>query len=96
MVSEGLNVFRVAVHASLVGKSFAESHIRAQTGCSIIAVIADETMKTNADSSYRFEEDSELIVIGTDEGQKRFFETYPETRKTSLDDFTRRWWNLRR
>jgi Trk K+ transport system NAD-binding subunit len=90
MVSEGLNVFRVAVHASLVGKSFAESHIRAQTGCSIIAVIADETMKTNADSSYRFEEDSELIVIGTDEGQKRFSETYPETRKTSLDNFTRR------
>jgi len=90
MLSEGLNVFRVAVHASLVGKSFAESRIRAQTGCSIIAVIADGALKTSADSSYRFEEDSELIVIGTDEAQKRFSETYPETRKISPDDFTRR------
>jgi Trk K+ transport system NAD-binding subunit len=87
MLSEGLNVFRVGIHASLVGKSLAESHMRARTGCSIIAVIADDTMKTSGDSSFRFQEHSELIVIGTDEAQKRFFETYPESRKTSLDVF---------
>jgi len=85
MLSEGLNVFRVGVHASLVGRSLAESQIRAQTGCSIIAVTANGTMNANPDISFCLQEDSELIMIGTDEAQKHFFETYPKTRKASLD-----------
>ena len=85
MLSEGLNVFRVGVHASLVGRSLAESQIRAQTGCSIIAVTANGTMNANPDISFCLQEDSELIMIGTDEAQKHFFETYPKTRRASLD-----------
>jgi len=87
MLSEGLNVFRVGVHASLVGRSLAESQLHAGTGCSIIAVIANGTIDTKPDRSFCFHEDCELIMIGTDEAQKRFFEAYPETRKASLEDF---------
>ncbi|MFH1083070.1 MAG: NAD-binding protein, partial [Pseudomonadota bacterium] len=38
MLAEGLNIFRVGVHPSLVGKSLAESHIRSLTGCNVIAI----------------------------------------------------------
>ena len=38
MLAEGLNIFRVVVPPSYVGKSLAESRIRTQTGCNVIAV----------------------------------------------------------
>jgi len=38
MLAEGLNVFHVDVHPSLLGKTLAESGIRLQTGCSVIAI----------------------------------------------------------
>ncbi len=76
MLAEGLNVFRSGVHASLVGQSLAESHIRRQTGCSVIAINHDGAMVSNPDPSFRFSEVDELIMIGTDEAEKRFLEMY--------------------
>jgi len=38
MLAEGLNIFRVVVPPSYEGKSLAESRIRTQTGCNVIAV----------------------------------------------------------
>ena len=76
MLAEGLNIFRSGVHASLVGQSLAKSHIRRQTGCSVIAINHDGAMVSNPDPSFRFSETDELIMIGTDEAEKRFFEMY--------------------
>ena len=38
MLAEGLNIFRVVVRPTYVGKSLAESQIRTQTGCNVVAV----------------------------------------------------------
>jgi Trk K+ transport system NAD-binding subunit len=81
MLAEGLNVFRGGVHASLVGQSLAESHIRRQTGCSVIAINHDGAMVSNPDPSFRFGETDELIMIGTDEAEKRFLKRYAEVTK---------------
>ena len=78
MLAEGLNVFRVGVNASLLGKSLAESRIRLQTGCNVIATSQDGKMVINPDPSVCLLEDNELIVIGTDEAEKRFFKMYSE------------------
>jgi voltage-gated potassium channel len=78
MLAEGLNVFRVGVHASLKGKSLAESRIRLQTGCNVIATNQDGKMVINPDPSVCLLEDNELIIIGTDEAEKRFFKIYSE------------------
>ena len=78
MLAEGLNVFRVGVHDSLRGKSLAESQIRLQTGCSVIATSQDGKMVINPDPSVCLLENNELIIIGTDEAEKRFFKMYSE------------------
>ena len=78
MLAEGLNVFRVGVHASLLGKSLVESRIRLQTGCNVIATSQDGKMVINPDPSVCLSENNELIIIGTDEAEKRFFEMYSE------------------
>ncbi len=76
MLAEGLNIFRGGVHPSLVGQSLAKSHIRRQTGCSVIAINHNGAMVSNPDPSFRFSETDELIMIGTDEAEKRFLEMY--------------------
>ena len=84
MLAEGLNVFRAGMHASLVGKSLVESHIRRQTGCSVIAISHDGEMISNPDPSVRLSEKDELIMIGTDDAEKRFLKRYPEVTKIKV------------
>jgi Trk K+ transport system NAD-binding subunit len=81
MLAEGLNVFRAGMHASLVGKSLVDSQIRMQTGCSVIAINHDGEMISNPDPSIRLSEKDELIMIGTDEAEKRFLKRYTEVTK---------------
>ena len=76
MFEEGLNIFRAAVHSTLVGTSLAENQIRKQTGCSVIAINTRGELKINPDPSIPLEENDELILIGTAEAEKRFFESY--------------------
>jgi K+/H+ antiporter YhaU regulatory subunit KhtT len=76
MLAEGLNVFRVGVHSSLLGKSLAESQIRMQTDCSVIAISQDGKMVINPDPAICFREKDELIMIGADDAEKRFFKMY--------------------
>jgi K+/H+ antiporter YhaU regulatory subunit KhtT len=78
MLAEGLDIFRIAVHPALVGKTLAESQIRKQTGCNIIAVYNQEKMVLNPYPSFRFEKNHELILIGTGEAEGQFFRMQSE------------------
>ncbi len=81
MLAEGLNIFRVAVPSSHVGKSLAESQIRTQTGCNVIAVCDPDTMCINPGPSHRFGENNELILIGNSEAESRFFTMHSGMKK---------------
>jgi K+/H+ antiporter YhaU regulatory subunit KhtT len=81
MLAEGLNIFRVVVPPSYVNKSLAESQIRSQTGCNVVAICEPETMCVNPDPSYHFSENNELILIGSEEAENRFFKMHSEMRK---------------
>ncbi len=76
MLAEGLNVFRSGVHAALAGKTLAESQIRARTGCSVIAISQDGRMVNSPDPQIRLDSGDELIMIGTEEAEKRFLKAY--------------------
>lgn len=78
MLAEGLNVFRVEIHSSLIGKSLAESHIGRATGCNVIAIQDDGQMVINPEPSFRFGANDELIMIGTAEAEKSFFKTFSD------------------
>ncbi len=81
MLAEGLNVFRAGMHPSMVGKSLLDSQIRLQTGCSVIAINHDGEMISNPDPTVHFSEKDELIMIGTDDAEKRYLKQYTESTK---------------
>lgn len=72
MLAEGLNVFRVKVPKSLVGKTLIESKIREVTECSVVAIKMDDVMAVNPDPQAPLHENAELILIGDYEGEKKF------------------------
>ncbi len=81
MLAEGLNIFRVVVPSSYVGKSLAESQIRSQTGCNVIAICDPGAMCINPGPADRFSEHNELIMIGSREAESRFFKMHSEMTK---------------
>ena len=85
MLAEGLNVFRVVIPPSYVSKSLTESRIRSRTGCNVVAVCDSGSMCVNPDPSYRFSENNELILIGSEEAESRFFDMHPELRKINVE-----------
>jgi Trk K+ transport system NAD-binding subunit len=54
MLAEGLDIFRIRVPPTLLGKSLAESQTRKQTGCNIIAVYDQKKMRFNPGSCLPF------------------------------------------
>lgn len=78
MIAEGLDVFRTPVPPALMGKTLAESGIRETTSCSVVAIEHDDDVIVNPppDTVLPAEEGTELILIGTTEGERQFFKTY--------------------
>ncbi len=76
MLAEGLSIFRIGTPESLVGKSLIDSNLRAQTGCSVIAVKKDGETKINPEPASPLEADSEIILIGSVAAEARFLERY--------------------
>ena len=76
MFAEGLNIFRTPVHSSLAGKSLAESQIRKQTGCSVIAIGQNNKMDINPEPSTLLQEYDEMVLIGTSDAENRLMDIY--------------------
>jgi len=72
MVAEGLDVFKVRMPASLVGKTIAESGIRRTTGCTVVALDSDGTTQVNPDPTRPLPSEAEMILIGSAKGESRF------------------------
>lgn len=81
MLTEGLNIFRVVVPPTHVGRSLAESKIRAETGCNVVAICDGANMCVNPLPSHRFGENTELVLIGNAEAEKTFFKMYAGIKK---------------
>ena len=72
MVAEGLDVFRMRMPASLVGKSIADSAIREITGCSVVAVKSNGQTEINPVPDHLLKKGSEIVLIGTIAGEEKF------------------------
>jgi voltage-gated potassium channel len=82
MVAEGLNVIRVDLPPSLAGRTIAETSIRAETGCTVVAVNRHGEMEVNPDPTKPLEADAEIILIGTVDAEKEFLKRYATTEKS--------------
>jgi Trk K+ transport system NAD-binding subunit len=76
MLAEGLDVFRYPAPRELVGRTLAESRIREETGCNVIAIEVDGEVDVSPLAGARIEPGSELILIGTPAAERRFHEEF--------------------
>jgi K+/H+ antiporter YhaU regulatory subunit KhtT len=57
-----------------VGKNRAQSKIREMTGCSVVAVKVNGVMSINPDPQVPIQENAELVLIGSYEGEENFLQ----------------------
>ncbi|MBT5832558.1 MAG: hypothetical protein HOH77_20400 [Candidatus Latescibacteria bacterium] len=76
MVAEGLDVFKLKIPKSLVGKTIATSAIHRNTGCTLVAINTDTDLQINPDPNLPMPEDAEIILIGSTEGENQFIDLY--------------------
>lgn len=75
-VAEGFDVFRVPVPPSLVGKTLADSGVRADTGCNVVAIVKDGKCRGVPDPHLALSAGMELVLVGDTEDERRFYETF--------------------
>ena len=84
MLAEGLNIFRVVTPTSYADKSLAETQIRSQTGCNVVAICDQETACINPEPAYRLHQNDELILIGSEGAIGRFFKMHPDSKRIKV------------
>ncbi len=70
--TDGLVVFNTPVPDKVVDKNIIESKIRAKTGCSIVALRQGKKLQVGPDPKTVLPAGTELILVGTDEAEKRY------------------------
>ena len=77
MLNEGLNIFRSPAPSVLRGKNLADSGIRAETNCSVVAIRDSEgVMLVNPDPGHIFEAGDEIYLIGDSKAENAYYERY--------------------
>ena len=76
MVTEGLDILKFRMPASLAGRTMAEAGIRRRTGCTVVALEVNGETEVTLDPTKPLPADAEIILIGSAEGQSRFLKTF--------------------
>jgi voltage-gated potassium channel len=76
LLAEGLVVFRVPMPNRLAGQTLREADIPRTTGCTVVGVVRDGTCVTRLDPERPLPSDAELVLIGDDLAEERFFDRY--------------------
>ncbi|CAG35053.1 potassium channel family protein [Desulfotalea psychrophila] len=75
---EGMNFFVQQIPGALVGKTLAESNVRQETGCSVVALRMDGELLVGPDPTLPLVKSTELILIGNADAEKLFGEMFGE------------------
>jgi Trk K+ transport system NAD-binding subunit len=76
MLAEGLDVFRHPVPPSLAGRPLAQTRIREESGCSVVALETQGVAQINPPPDVPLPLGAELILIGTTQAERRFVERF--------------------
>ncbi|MFG0305390.1 MAG: potassium channel family protein [Phycisphaerales bacterium JB040] len=78
-VTEGLDIFRVPAPKSLHGVSLLESGVRESTGCTIVAVRAEDgTLSINPPAETKLQAGHEIVMAGDESAETAFLARYSE------------------
>jgi len=76
ILTEGLNILRLPVPLKLAGKMIAETDVRKNTDCSIVAVQVDQKFIVNPGPDVRLPEKGDIYIIGNAEAERKFYNIY--------------------
>ncbi|OVE75519.1 potassium transporter TrkA [bacterium F11] len=76
MLTEGLSLVQMPLPKKLVMKSIVECAIREKTGCQLVALNHNGVMGVNPDPFRPLPENSEIVLIGSEENQNKFLQTF--------------------
>lgn len=76
MLAEGLDIARLTVPPSLVGRTLVDADIRHQTGCTVIGLTVDGKTTVNPDPHTPLPADAGIIIIGSAEAERKFIELF--------------------
>ncbi len=75
-IAEGLDVFRLEVPQSLTAKTIADSCVREETGCTIVAVRDDNGLQINPPADMELAAGREMILVGSPESERLFLKRF--------------------
>jgi voltage-gated potassium channel len=81
LLAEGLVVFRVDMPASLAGRPLRSTAIPATTGCTVIGIVRDGSCFADPGPDEPLPADAELLLIGDDQAEERFYARYVNNRR---------------
>ncbi len=76
MLAEGLNIFHLKAPETLAGKNLADSRIREITDCSVVAIKEENRLFINPDPQMPIKPDAALVLIGDNEGERKFLKVF--------------------
>lgn len=76
LLAQGLVMFRVPVPEELTRVPLRDTHVPRETGCHVVGVSTDGHVHTDIDLDAPLPGDSDVVLIGTDEGEERFLRRY--------------------
>lgn len=76
--TEGLVLFHVKIGSALAGKPLRDTRIREEIGTTVIAIKTPQGMQINPDPATPLPEGGDMILIGTEDEEKRFLERYAD------------------
>jgi voltage-gated potassium channel len=81
-LADGLDVFRAPVPAPIVGRPLRDAGLRERTGCTVVAVTGDDGFAAPVPEAPL--PAGELLLIGDEESEARFFHEFPTPRRRGL------------
>ena len=76
LLAEGVNIFTVHLPATLAGRTIGDSAIRAETGCTVIAVELAGKRVVNPSRDTLLPAEAEIVLIGTLEAEEKFIKRF--------------------
>ena len=81
ILAEGMEIIRMPVPRRLAGRTLAESNLRGETGCLLLAIQDEHRMLANPDPQEPIPAGCEIILLASVEDEERFLAAYPQQAK---------------
>lgn len=75
LLAEGLDVFRVPVPQTMIGRTLEQCRFRQTTGCNVVAIEKDGEFNARPSPSSVLTADSQLVIVADAESERRFFQS---------------------